>query len=199
MRYVVLVVVTFFVRSSLFSNPLPPPLLASAGQSEIIQTRNLCLQVVTSHKDDAFYAICDMYKLSPHELLQELEGESFWCIYNKKTKEAIGAIQLTLYHSLQALKNQVTDTRLADYLYSSKRGIELSYALTEHNQGKGFGSEAVQAFIEYARSCTLKNHLFAVVSDDNPASIRILQKNNFIHIGTYYHPELQENIRLYVL
>jgi len=137
-----------------------------------------------------------MYKLSEENLAIELKDMVLWCIYNEDN-QPVGAIQLNSYSSLPSLTKQVSDQRLAEYLFSSQKTIELSYALAEHSRGKGVGSKAVKAFIDHARSCNWGKHLFAVVSEENQPSIRILEKNNLSYIGNYYHDEVKEHIRLY--
>lgn len=172
--------------------------LSNYQWTETIHANDLTLRLVTSARDNSFFAICDMYDLSEETLTMELKDMVLWCIYNGEN-QPIGAIQLDAYSSLQGLTKQVSDQRLAQYLFSSEKHIELSYALTEQSRGKGFGSKAVKAFIDHARSCVWGKHLFAVVSENNQPSILTLEKNYFSYIGNYYNDEIKENILLYEL
>jgi len=175
-----------------------PPVLSDYKWTETIDGNGMTFRLVTPTRDKSFLAICDMYKLSEEKLAIELQDMVLWCIYNKDN-QPVGAIQLNSYSSLQSLTKQVSDGQLAEYLFSSQKTIELSYALAEQSRGKGVGSKAVKAFIDHARSCNWGKHLFAVVSKENQPSIRILEKNSLSHIGNYYHDEVKEHIRLYAL
>ncbi len=172
------------------------PTMPHYAWTDTIHAKDITFRLVTSAKNDAFFAICDMYKLSEENLAEELENMVLWCVFDKEN-QPIGGIQLDRYSSLQGLKKQVSDPKLAEYLFSSKKDIELSYALTEKSRGKGLGSKAITAFINHAHTCEWGKHLFAVVSEDNQPSIRILEKNAFSHIGNYQHDVSKENIRLY--
>ncbi|MBS0654200.1 MAG: GNAT family N-acetyltransferase [Verrucomicrobia bacterium] len=179
-----------------FCTNLAEPVLPSYAWAETIYADDITFRLVTSADTHPFVAICDMYQVSKEELAEVLKNMALWCIYNAEN-QPVGAIQLDLYSTLENLKKQVSDQKLVEYLFSSERCIELSYALTEQNRGKGLGSKVVAAFINHARSCEWGKHLFAVVSEDNQPSIRILEKNNFSYIGNYQHDETNENIRLY--
>jgi RimJ/RimL family protein N-acetyltransferase len=175
-----------------------PSALSDYNWTETIHGSGMTFRLVTPARDESFLAICDMYKLSEENLAMELKDMVLWCIYNEDS-QPVGAIQLNSYSSLSSLSKQVSDRRLAEYLFSSQKNIELSYALVEQSRGKGVGSKAVKAFIDHARSCNWGKHLFAVVSEENQPSFRILEKNRFSHVGNYYQDELKEHIRLYVL
>lgn len=174
------------------------PVLADYKWTETIHGNGMTFRLVTPARDESFLAICDMYKLSEENLAMELKDMVLWCIYNED-KQPVGAIQLNAYTSLRSLTRQVSDRRFAEYLFSSNKNIELSYALIEQSRGKGIGSKAVKGFIDHAHSCNWGKCIFAVVSEENQPSIRILEKNSFSYIGNYFHDEIKEHIRLYAL
>jgi len=61
------------------------------------------------------------------------------------------------------------------YRYNS----EIGYWLAEVHWGKGIASEAVGAMVKFAFEETQWLRLFASVYENNPASMRVLQKNGF--------------------
>ena len=62
------------------------------------------------------------------------------------------------------------------YRYNS----EIGYWLSEVHWGKGIMTEAVGAMVKYAFEETSWLRLFAAVYENNPASMRVLEKNGFI-------------------
>lgn len=126
------------------------------------------LHLVTAEKTNHFYAICNMYEIPEEELIEELDNMVLWCIYDTD-QNPIGAIQIDRFSSLLELKKQVSDTALADHLFSKGKILELSYALDEKNRGRGLGSKVVKAWVDNARQNQWGQHLFAVVNQNNTA------------------------------
>lgn len=182
--------------SESFSAPSTSP--TDYTWADTIQGDGLSMQLVTKEKTEPFQAICKMYELEEDELADELKSMVMWCIYDGKN-QPIGAIQIDQYLSLDALKVQVSDPKLAMGLFSKQQTLELSYALSEANRGHGLGSKAVQTWINYARHNSWSTSVFAVVSADNKASIRILEKNGLSYQGQYVHPKTNENTLVYYL
>jgi len=56
---------------------------------------------------------------------------------------------------------------------------EIGYWLSERHWGKGFMSEAVGAMVEYAFTRTSWLRLFACIYENNPSSMKVLEKNGF--------------------
>jgi RimJ/RimL family protein N-acetyltransferase len=56
---------------------------------------------------------------------------------------------------------------------------EIGYWLSQEHWGKGIMSEAVGAMVEYAFTRTRLLRLFACIFENNPASMRVLEKNGF--------------------
>jgi RimJ/RimL family protein N-acetyltransferase len=56
---------------------------------------------------------------------------------------------------------------------------EIGYWLSEHHWGKGIMSDAVEAMVEYAFAQTHWIRLFACIFENNPSSMRVLEKNGF--------------------
>jgi RimJ/RimL family protein N-acetyltransferase len=62
--------------------------------------------------------------------------------------------------------------------------VHLGYVLAESAWGQGLGSELVEGFVECCRGERRVRTLIAGVAADNPASIRILEKNGFRPMGS---------------
>ena len=56
---------------------------------------------------------------------------------------------------------------------------EIGYWLSERHWGKGIMSQAVTAMVEYAFTKTKWLRLFACIYENNPSSMRVLEKNGF--------------------
>jgi len=56
---------------------------------------------------------------------------------------------------------------------------EIGYWLSEVHWGKGIMSDAVGVMVEYAFNQTHWLRLFACIFENNPSSMRVLEKNNF--------------------
>ena len=154
-------------------------------------------EIVPPKHPTSYDAICRMYKISPKELALELQTMVLYCIYTEEGTP-IGAVQLDMFLSfLTHLHTQVSDKKLAEKLFAQNKYLELSYALSENYRGKGLGSKAVKAWLDAFASTPLLQHLFAVVSEDNAPSIKILENNHFLLMGAYRHPKRTEKTRVY--
>lgn len=61
--------------------------------------------------------------------------------------------------------------------------IDVVYALTKDQTGKGFATEVCSALCNHFKSSKFKGQLTAVVHPENVASIKVLEKNNFHNKG----------------
>ncbi len=57
--------------------------------------------------------------------------------------------------------------------------VEMGYGIDETYWGQGFTTEAVGGMVDWALAQTACRRVTAKVNLDNPASVRVLQKNNF--------------------
>ncbi len=62
--------------------------------------------------------------------------------------------------------------------------VRLGYLLGEDTWGKGFASEIVAGLVGWCRKHTVAS-IAGVVSDDNPASARVLTKNGFREVSDH--------------
>ncbi len=72
--------------------------------------------------------------------------------------------------------------------------IEIGYGTYDEFQGNGYMTEFVGGMINWARTQPLVKSITASTDKTNTASIRVLQKNNFIKIGeteTSFHWKFQ--------
>lgn len=80
---------------------------------------------------------------------------------------------------------------------------EIGYWLSEAHWGKGIMSEAVAAMVKHAFTQTSWLRLFACIFENNPSSMRVLEKNGFkreaIHLKTVMKEGLLMDEHLYAL
>ncbi|MFT3700158.1 MAG: GNAT family N-acetyltransferase [Kofleriaceae bacterium] len=62
-------------------------------------------------------------------------------------------------------------------------GVEIGYAIDERFNGRGMASEAVGAAARWALATFGLDAVLGIVEDENPASIRVLEKSGFIDRG----------------
>ncbi|HEY3249914.1 MAG TPA: GNAT family N-acetyltransferase [Ignavibacteria bacterium] len=62
----------------------------------------------------------------------------------------------------------------------SKGKVEIGYGTHEEFQNKGYMTEAVEAFCKWAFDSGTAKIITAETAKDNPASFKVLEKNNFI-------------------
>ncbi|KYG64832.1 hypothetical protein AZI86_11560 [Bdellovibrio bacteriovorus] len=67
--------------------------------------------------------------------------------------------------------------------FPQSENVDFMYALTGEFFGKGLGSEIAQRLLGLYKNSGSPKKITAVVNAENKASIRILEKNNFIHQG----------------
>jgi RimJ/RimL family protein N-acetyltransferase len=78
-------------------------------------------------------------------------------------------------------------------------GVDLGYALFERHWGQGYASEAAAAVIDYGRKTHGLERILAITSQDNDASINVLQKLGFRFEKLITLPGDDEEINLFVL
>lgn len=80
---------------------------------------------------------------------------------------------------------------------------EIGYWLSERYWGKGIMSEAVAAMVDYAFTQSRWLRLFACIFENNPSSMRVLEKNGFrleaIHKKTVMKEGVLQDEHLYAL
>jgi len=67
--------------------------------------------------------------------------------------------------------------------FEYNRSAELGYWIGEEHWGQGIATAAVKAFSDHLLDKTQLARLFVSVVNDNKASIRVLEKNNFVYEG----------------
>ena len=87
-----------------------------------------------------------------------------WIIVEKASKKAIGSITVIV----KDLNNRV---------------CEIGYNIGESWWNKGYGTEAIKYVIDYLFNLDLFDVITAACFDDNPASAKVLEKNNFVKEG----------------
>ena len=70
-----------------------------------------------------------------------------------------------------------------------ERGIvEIGYSVLPEFQGQGLATEMVSAIVQWAKNQPLVRRIEAETNINNKASIRVLEKNNFIYVGVGVEP-----------
>ncbi|WP_405604545.1 GNAT family N-acetyltransferase [Polaribacter sp. Asnod1-A03] len=106
-----------------------------------------------------------------------LLNNDFWiyAIETKKNHQFIGTVAL--------IKDNLDD--------------EIGYRLLEKYWNLGYGSEICKGLIFYCKQIKFKK-IVAYVIDKNIASVKILEKNNFITVDEFFNDESEKEIK-YVL
>ncbi len=73
-------------------------------------------------------------------------------------------------------------------LRESPERMMIGYALIEEWQGRGFGTEGVEALVEFAFRDPAVEMVVAYTYPDRFASIRVLEKNGFVRAGAGGEP-----------
>jgi ribosomal-protein-alanine N-acetyltransferase len=66
--------------------------------------------------------------------------------------------------------------------------VEIGYGILPEFRRKGYATEAVSAFVEWAQREGIR-HFIATVSPDNVPSLAILRKLGFVHTGEHWDDE----------
>lgn len=69
------------------------------------------------------------------------------------------------------------------------KDVDLGYAFLPGGRGEGFATEAAGAVVDYARRRFGIRRLAAIVSPDNAASIRVLERLGFARAGQVQFPD----------
>jgi RimJ/RimL family protein N-acetyltransferase len=62
-------------------------------------------------------------------------------------------------------------------------GVEIGYGLAAPSRGKGIGTRAAAALVDWLRSRAEVRRVYAHVNPDNTASVRLLRRLGFVLIG----------------
>ncbi|ASJ96346.1 MULTISPECIES: GNAT family N-acetyltransferase [Shewanella] len=65
--------------------------------------------------------------------------------------------------------------------------VEVGYMLSRNGQGRGYATESLKAVIDWACLQYEVHKFIALCSNDNLASVRVLEKCGFVHEGTLRH------------
>ena len=74
--------------------------------------------------------------------------------------------------------------------------VEIGYWLSQRHWGKGIVSEAVAAMVEYAFTKCSWLRLFACIFENNPSSMRVLEKNGFKREAIHKKAVMKEGVLL---
>jgi ribosomal-protein-alanine N-acetyltransferase len=85
---------------------------------------------------------------------------TFWLIVEKASRRIVGE---------SGFKGSPND----------KGEIEIGYGIFSHERRKGLMTEAIGGMVEWAKKRADVNYILAEADENNLASIRVLQKNNF--------------------
>ncbi len=67
--------------------------------------------------------------------------------------------------------------------------VEIGYGINSSHWGLGLASEAVQALVTWAFETGYATRVTAKTAVNNPASMRVLEKNGFTRVGSDYDPD----------
>ena len=87
-----------------------------------------------------------------------------WAVYEKATSDFVGSFAIILIEGT--------------------KDIQLGYAFTKENWGKGFASEVTKGGLNFYFRNSIADHIYAIAEDGNAASHKVLLKNGFIPDGT---------------
>lgn len=113
---------------------------------------------------------------SPPNNLLESESEIMHCRNLFYTNKGI-------YWSIARKDNQRMIGAIGVYITAKHRRAEICYDLGRDYWGQGIISRAIQAIKNYLFSKRNIQRLEAITLADNPASIKVLEKNGFQHEG----------------
>jgi [ribosomal protein S5]-alanine N-acetyltransferase len=103
-----------------------------------------------------------------------------------KMKEATGDDYL--FYTFWLVIERSTKTIVAELGFKGEPGkngkIEIGYGTMPEHRGKSFMTEAVGGMINWATTRTDLQYIFAETDEENTASIKVVQKNNFKHFRT---------------
>lgn len=98
------------------------------------------------------------------------------------SKDIFSTKQLRLMIDLTNEKKTIGCIDLFDFEPIHRRaGIGLLISSTERN--KGYGSEAIELLLKYAKNILKLHQLYCNIEEDNVVSLNIFKKNNFTEIG----------------
>ena len=83
-----------------------------------------------------------------------------------------------------------------DYLEKYDPFVDIGWRLAPHVWGKGLAPEGAKACLDYAFSTLGLKSVYAVASQANLPSLRVMQKIGMAQIDVFDHPKLLNNERL---
>jgi len=154
-----------------------------------LETERLLLRTLTSDDSDRIEELAGDYDVAkstlniphPYPKGSAVQFIDNILISEKNNKIAMFAITLKESRLLIGLAN-------LNLAASHKRG-ELAYWVGKQYWGKGYGTEAVEALLEYGFNQLNLNRIFAASFTSNPGSWRVMEK-----IGLKYEGTLKQHV-----
>jgi len=83
-----------------------------------------------------------------------------------------------------------------DYKASFTPCVDIGWRLKTSAWGKGYATEGAKACMEYARAVLKLKEVYAVASEINTSSIKVMEKIGMTLVETFVHPRLVDDERL---
>lgn len=91
------------------------------------------------------------------------------------------------FHTLWLISEKQAGHVVGSFLFKGRPDglgcVEIGYGTDDSFQGRGYMTEAIGAALDWAARQAEITEIYAETEADNPASIRVLKKNNFIPCG----------------
>ncbi len=143
----------------------------------------------TSEGEENTYRVAYLVHKVVELMSGSVEGEPQPAEQGEKPAEFVGLVTLTsLDAGSLALPEHLT---LPTAVVSTVLNIELAYLFLPIGWGKGYATEAVEAVFESCKRARsfwtpfTKLYIRAIVNEENPASLRVMEKIGMRNLGVY--------------
>lgn len=162
---------------------------------QILQTKRLILETIDEDRIEELSSLLaneKVHKFFPktlskkesHEFLEKIEkrqfedGVSFWGVIRKDDNKFLGICGL-LKQTIDGINE-----------------IEVGYRISDEFWGKGYGTEAAEGCIQYARDELKLKSIISLILKENTQSIRVAEKNGLkIEKESMFHDQVHQVYR----
>lgn len=162
------------------------------SQFPVLHTERLLLRALTPDDVEAMFALRSdprAMQYVPRPLAKTLEDAAAHIALILAEQKANNSIQWVI-----TLKDDPAMVGIIGYWRMKKEHYrtELGYMLLPAHWGRGIVSEAIGAVVDHAFRVLGFHSVEAIVDPDNPASMKVLEKNGFVREGWFKENFLHE-------
>lgn len=149
----------------------------------ILETERLILRLVEDTDVDHLYEILSDAEVAKFDYFYPLTSKEQALKFIERYKNEVEENEEITWGIVLKETNKLIGTCCLGSFDDGARRGEIGYDIAQAEWGKGYATEALEAVIDYGFGTMNLNRIEATITPGNDASVKVLNKLNFIHEG----------------